>query len=101
MPEVSIRLKTVLPSVVIALAVATGLMMIYGIYTFPDAPIRQCGENCFQGKQGQPRTRDDFEAFGRWLWITPSLFIAALASGFLLNFVDRRSKKSSDQDIER
>ena len=88
-------IKKLLTYLVILLAVSAALMMAYGIYSFPDAPIRQCGETCFQGKQGQPRTRDDFEAFGRWLVITPSLVVSAIATGFLLNFVDRRSRRDN------
>ncbi len=34
----------------------------YGIYNFPDAPIKQKGE-VYTSKHGQPRTNEDYERF--------------------------------------
>jgi hypothetical protein len=56
-------------------------LFAYGIILFPDAPIHPCAETHFCGKQGQPRTPDDFRRYQRWetgmLWIWP-LGIGAL-----------------------
>ena len=78
--------------IVIALVLAAAIAMGYGIYRFPDAPIRQCGENCFQGKQGQPRSQADFEAFNTWLIVAPALVVLSIALGFVAHSVDRRRR---------
>jgi hypothetical protein len=70
-------------------AIGTG---IYGVYNFPDAPLRQKGE-VYTGKRGQPRTREDFERFTLW---QKALFIS-FGSTFLLAFsfaaLDAREKR--------
>ena len=60
---------------VVALTAIT--VFIYGMVRYPDAPIsaRDWG---FFDVQGQPHTREQFEAFSRWetaLWIAwPAMF---------------------------
>ena len=58
--------------------------MFYGIYYFPDAPIRQTAGG-YVGKGGTARTQEDFEAFLRWekamLVVFPSVFVFGFAFG--------------------
>jgi hypothetical protein len=53
----------------------------YGVVRFPDSPIHPRGEDRYCGKQGQPRTREDYHAHQQWqtglLWGWP-LGIGAL-----------------------
>jgi hypothetical protein len=63
------------------LAAAT---MFYGMYHFPDAPIRQTAGG-YVGKGGRARTQQDFEAFLKWekamLIVFPSVFVFGFAFG--------------------
>lgn len=88
-------MKKALTGLVIAVAVFAALAMSYGIYRFPDAPIRQCGENCFAGKQGRQRTREDYDAFNRWLVVTPASIVLAIALGFVSLYIERSERSSS------
>lgn len=71
------------------LGAATG---IYGIYNFPDAPLRQRGD-IYTGKGGQPRTDADYERFLLW----KNALFGAFGSTFLLGFsfavLDAREKR--------
>jgi len=73
------RFLLVLTIVACLLAAAT---MLYGVYNFPDAPIRQTGGGYF-GKGGKPHTRDDFEAYVLWgnamFIIVPTVFVLGFA----------------------
>lgn len=66
--------------------------MFYGMYYFPDAPIRQTAEG-YVGKGGTARTQEDFEAFLRWektmLIAFPSVFVFGFAFG-ITNVRQRR-----------
>ncbi len=57
----------------------------YGAYEFPDAPIKPCEEHRFCGKQGQPHTEADYQAFDRWettiMWGWPLCILAIVALG--------------------
>jgi hypothetical protein len=72
--------------ILLALTIAACLLavvtMIYGIYNFPDAPIRRTAEG-YQGKGGRARTQADYEAFVVWgkamLVVFPSAFVFAFA----------------------
>ncbi len=72
-------------------AVATGL---YGVFKFPDAPIRQT-ERGYSGKGGRPRTQSDFEAFVKWqrtmFVVFPSAFIFGFAYG-IADSIQRRKR---------
>jgi hypothetical protein len=91
------RMLLMLTIVACLLATAT---MLYGIYHFPDAPIRQT-ESGYVGKGGKPRTQADYEAFIFW-WkamfiVTPSVFVL----GFAFVIVDsRRRRKPLPSDSE-
>ena len=75
------RILLAITMVASLLAAAT---MFYGMYYFPDAPIRQIAGK-YVGKGGSPRTQEDFEAFLRWekamLVVFPSVFVFGLAFG--------------------
>jgi hypothetical protein len=78
--------------VAVVLAAAT---MAYGIYTFPDAPIRAT-DGGYRGKGGTLRTVKDFEAFGAWktalLTVVPSVFVFGFA--FAVADARRRRRKA-------
>jgi hypothetical protein len=72
-----------------ACAVATG---VYGVWNFPDAPIR-FKDGGYVGKTGKARTRADYEAYAAWkgrmLVVFPSVFIL----GFAFALADSRSRR--------
>jgi hypothetical protein len=74
----------ILLGLTIAASLIAAATMCYGIYYFPDAPIRQTAEG-FVGKGGSARTGEDFEAFLRWkkvmLFVVPSVFVFGVAFG--------------------
>jgi hypothetical protein len=84
------RLLLVLTLIACVGAVATGL---YGVFKFPDAPIRQTAGGYF-GKGGRPRTKSDFEAFVKWqramFIVFPSAFIFGFAYGITDSIQRRR-----------
>lgn len=69
---------------------------VYGVYNFPDAPLRRAGEG-YVGKYGKPHTREEFEAFVRWksamLVVFPSAFVLAFAFA-LADGAGRRGRRS-------
>ncbi len=58
-----------LGKILLAFTLASSLFaaatMFYGMYYFPDAPIRQKAEG-YVGKGGTARKQEDFEAFLKW-----------------------------------
>jgi hypothetical protein len=59
----------------IAIATLMGILFIYGLIRFPDAPLHACGDHSYCGKQGQPHTQKQFEDFDIWqntlFWVWP------------------------------
>jgi hypothetical protein len=51
-------------SVVIAMYMT--VFFSYGMIRYPDAPIHQCAERGFCGKQGQPHTEKEYRQFSTW-----------------------------------
>jgi hypothetical protein len=84
----------VLLGLTIASVLLTATTMFYGIYKFPDAPIRQTAGG-YVGKGGGARTREDFEAFNAWkttlLFVVPSAFVFA----FAFTIADARRRRKS------
>ena len=78
------------------LAVGVGA---YGIYSFPDAPIKENGSE-YSGKYGKPYKKDDFEKFVLW---KQSLFVSFAAvftlgfTGAALDARERRKRESSEK----
>ena len=70
-------------------SIFTLIWFVSGIVRFPDSPIQACGENNYCGKQGQHRSKEDFENFK--LWETVNLI--AFPTVFLLLILDRKVSK--------
>lgn len=62
----------------------------YGIWKFPDAPIRPCGENRYCGKYGKAHSVEDFRDYNRWEIFN---MISIPSAIFLALFNDRMKKK--------
>ena len=72
-------------------AAATGF---YGVYNFPDAPIRQ-SDSGYVGRLGQSHTKEDFDAFNRWQTVMYIVFPGAFILGFsyaIASAVQRRKQ---------
>ena len=78
----------------LAACLLTAATMCYGIYNFPDAPLRQTAGG-YAGKHGGARTREDYERFVAWekamLVAFPAVFVLAFA--FALADAGRRAKR--------
>lgn len=66
---------------------------IYGIYYFPDAPIRQTESGGYVGKVGKPHTREEFEAFTRWKQAMVIAFPSALAFGLAFAIAENLGRR--------
>lgn len=59
----------------ILIATMMGILFVYGLIRFPDAPLHACGDHGYCGKQGQPHTQKEFEGFELWqntlFWVWP------------------------------
>ena len=80
----------------LALTIVAGLLaaatMFYGVYNFPDAPIRQTAEG-YEGKGGRARTQEDFEAFIGWEKTMIVVFPAVFGLGFALAISDAMQRR--------
>ena len=66
----------------------------YGVYKFPDAPIRQ-SDSGYVGRIGQPHTKEDFDAFNSWQTMMFIVFPSAFVLGFsyaIASAVQRRKQ---------
>ena len=74
----------------------TGLIaaatLVYGLVTFPDAPIRQTASG-YVGKQGAPHTRDGYEEFK----LLEKLVVGSFGLAFLTGFGAVVSRKMKQQ----
>jgi hypothetical protein len=88
-------LAKVLLALTIMAAVVAAAVLVYGIYMFPDAPIRAT-ESGYQGKGGTLRTIEHFEAFELWktamLTTVPAVFVLGFA--FAIADASRRRRKA-------
>ena len=90
------KLRRPLARILLALTIAASLLaaatMFYGMYCFPDAPIRQRAGG-YVGKGGSARTQADFELFLSWektmLTVFPLVFVFGFAFG-ITEVVQRR-----------
>ena len=82
--------------VLLALTIAAGLLaaatMFYGVYNFPDAPIRQTAGG-YEGKGGRARTQEDFEAFIAWEKAMIVVFPAVFGFGFASACIDAMQRR--------
>jgi hypothetical protein len=58
--------------------IVIGLLWIYGVYFYPDAPIKRCDDG-FCGKHGPTRTLAEFRSYEKW----ESLLFFSFFLGFL------------------
>jgi len=73
-----LALKRATAVALLTVMVATGL---WGLVKYPDAPIHRCG-SAYCGKQGQPRTRADFEEYEALVYLRMGLVPLTLLAGF-------------------
>jgi len=65
------------------IATLMGILFIYGLVRFPDAPLHACGDG-YCGKQGQPHTERQFKDFEiwqntlAWVWLIGMLVLYIL-----------------------
>jgi hypothetical protein len=94
------RSRSPVARVLLALTIIAGLLaaatLCYGVYTFPDAPIRQTVGG-YEGKGGRTRTQEDFEAFIRWKKTMLAVFPAALGLGFAFALVDAMQRRQGER----
>jgi hypothetical protein len=69
-------------------AVCTSL---YGIYRFPDAPVRQTAAG-YVGKTGRVHTPDDFATYGRWTTAMVLTYTLTFGVGLAFAALDRRRR---------
>lgn len=94
------RLRGPVVRLLLALTIAACLLaaatMLYGVYNFPDAPIRHA-DGGYVGKGGKPHTQDDFEAFILWkkamFIVIPTVFVFGFA--FVITDSIQRRKRTS------
>jgi hypothetical protein len=86
--------------ILLALTIAASLLaaatMFYGIYYFPDAPIRQTSGG-YAGKGGGRRTQGDFEAFLRWQKATLVVFPLVFGFGFAFGLTEVMQKRKTER----
>jgi hypothetical protein len=75
--------------VAILLAVVTGC---YGIYNFPDAPIRPAAQG-YVGKTGKPHTQAEYEGFVAWKKTMFIVFPSALVLGFAFGIAETKGRR--------
>ncbi|HEY8560949.1 MAG TPA: hypothetical protein VIL74_11300 [Pyrinomonadaceae bacterium] len=88
-------LVKVLLAVTIVACLAAAVTFGYGLYAFPDAPLRKSYAG-FANKQGLPRSEEDFRKFKIWEKVLFTSFGAALLGAFsfaALNARERRRQK--------
>ena len=87
-------LTRVLLALTLLAATAAVATAVYGVYNFPDAPIRQSADG-YVGKTGRAHTRGDYERYLNWslaMWaVFPATFIVAAAFAYL----DARDRRRS------
>jgi hypothetical protein len=84
-----VRLLLVLTIMTCLLAAATG---IYGVYNFPDAPIRQT-ESGYAGKGGKAHTKEEFERFILWKQVMFIAFPVSFAFGLAFGVTDMMQRR--------
>ncbi len=88
--------QNALARLLLALTLTAGLLaaatMLYGIYNFPDAPLKQTPSG-YAGKHGTLRTQGDFEAFVRWEKAMFIVFPSVFVLGFAYAIADARQRR--------
>ena len=82
----------ILLALTITACLAAAITFFYGFYAFLDAPIRPTSTG-FVNKQGEPRTKEDFEKFKLWEKALFVSFGSAFALGIVFGIMDSREKR--------
>ena len=61
------------------------ILFVYGLVRFPDAPLHACVGHGYCGKQGQPHTQREFEAFEIWQNTLFSIWPIGMVVLYVLN----------------
>ena len=82
----------------LAFAIVATMIVVfcYGLWRFPDAPIHPCTTHGYCGKQGQPHTQQDFDAFRRW---SRTLFWLWPVGGLSAYLLQRKPRGPSYDDV--
>jgi hypothetical protein len=88
-----------LHALLITAAISVVFTFAYGIYNFPDAPLRLKDNGEYRGKSGKLHTQQEYENFKLWettlLVVFPALFIFA----FAFHIADSREKNRQADKI--
>ncbi len=82
----------------IAACLAAAVTGFYGVYNFPDAPIRQSNIG-YVGKTGKPHTRDEFEGYVAWEKTMFIAFPAAFVFGISYAIASAVQRKRSQNPL--
>ena len=96
-------LQRILLALTLGAVLLTAVTMFYGIYYFPDAPLRQIAAG-YVGKGGGPRTQEDFEAFVIWERALLTAFSLSFVFGVAFGITDvmqRRKDKRRESGTSR
>src|SRR5262245_33901559 len=80
---------TALRALTIVAAVSAVTTLLYGLYMFPDAPIR-AGASGYVGKAGTSHTAQEFERFLMWERAMLIAFAGTFLFGFAYEILRRR-----------
>jgi cytochrome c-type biogenesis protein CcmH/NrfG len=83
------RLLLALTIIAAVCAAATG---IYGVWNFPDAPLR-FRDGGYVGKTGKAHTQAEYEAYTAWKGVLLIVFPSAFILGFAFALADSRSRR--------
>ena len=78
----------------VMLVVVTAMIMAFGIFKFPDAPIRESAGG-YVGKTGKAHTREDYELFNLWLKALFISFPVAFVMNSIAVIANRKRKKAA------
>lgn len=83
-------MKTVIAILLKFVFTFTFIFFFYGLFKYPDTPIRQCYENQYCGKYGKFYSLEDYENSKRWETVNMISFPLT----FLLLFINNRNKSN-------
>lgn len=87
----------ILRALALTSSLAAVIALVYGFYNFADAPLRETN-GVYTGKQGQPRTREDYNRFKLWekaLWTTGGAAFVFCSAFAVTDWREKRSRKSA------
>ncbi len=92
-----VKLKDAMGAVIV---LGMGVLFCYGWFRYPDGPLHPCtGPTGYCGKQGQPHTFAEYQAFELWQTTLFVVWPVGMLALFLLNRKkSRRGADSSSRD---